>query len=518
MAIVDIVRHRTGFCVRTSEVALHHALKVFNESLTQPKIQRQRGKVFTIPGDKYAVRVDKENAFYYADALYDSVITLLKERAMLLMRRGIEIRESRIEPYVGDTVSFKGHNLNMVEPEGDFFWQNACVDKCTTPEDWHNILEIATGEGKTKTALKIATKIGKRILLLTKAAYLDKWVGDLKENLNLRAGELYKVKDIKELEILLHAGGDKLKTGKDRKECKAIVISSHCIENYINEFKTRHDKCVHPTDLLNRLGIGLLIYDESHQFFRMNYTSFIMLNPPRVIDLSATLDPDDAFMKQRYLERFPPLRRYTGNVYIPFIDAIGLRYNINDHKVTSRMNRLSMYNHPELEKMIMRNKAMLNNYMHMCAEILKVWYVTDKQEGQKALIIFATKAMCTLFTEYMKRKYPKFDVYRYIEGDVYKKATQADIIVSTPGKSGTAVDYVGLVLAVITVAVDATQANLQMLGRTRKSTLKLWNMNPKVVYPICNQIKKHHMYWNKKAVKFQGRVRKLVTLGSSFVV
>lgn len=518
MAIVDIVRHRTGFCVRTTEVALHHALEAYNESLTQPKIQRQRGKVFTIPGDKYAVRVDKENAFYYIDALYEPVLTLLKERISRLMRRDITISETRLNTPEGASVSFKGHALNMVEPEGDFFWQNACVERCSQVDPWHNVLEIATGEGKTKTALKIAVTMGKRFMVLTKAAYLDKWVGDLKENLKLRPGELYKVKDTKELEILLRDGDARLGGGRGHKECKAIVISSHCIENYIKEYLGRYDNAVSPTELLERLGIGLLLYDESHQFFRMNYTSFVMLNPPRVIDLSATLEPDDAFMKARYLERFPLPTRYTGNPYVPFIDAIGLRYSIKDHKVTSRMNRLSMYNHPELEKMIMRNKQMLSNYMHMCAEILKVWYINEKKDGQKALIIFATKAMCTTFTEYMKKKYPTFNVYRYIEGDIYKKATEADIIVSTPGKSGTAVDYVGLVLAIITVAVDATQANLQMLGRTRKSTLKLWNINPKVVYPICNQIKKHHMYWNKKATKFNGRVRKLVTMGSAFTV
>jgi pantothenate kinase len=153
--------------------------------------------------------------------------------------------------------------------------------------------------------MKTAVKKGKRLLVVTKAGFVDKWIGDLKADLNLRPGELIKIDGLKGLAEMLHIAlaGRMGKMDKNDKEIKAMVISSHAIDDYIELFLTK-DVVVHPTDILKTLGVGFLVYDESHMLFRKNYWSFIMLNIPELMDLSATLQPDDAFLKLRYVERF----------------------------------------------------------------------------------------------------------------------------------------------------------------------------------------------------------------------
>ena len=46
-------------------------------------------------------------------------------------------------------------------------------------------------------------KLGERVLVITKAGYVDKWQGDLLGGLKLRPGEFVRIKDLEELEDLL---------------------------------------------------------------------------------------------------------------------------------------------------------------------------------------------------------------------------------------------------------------------------------------------------------------------------
>lgn len=371
----------------------------------------------------------------------------------------------------------------------------------------------------TKSAMKYMVKLGERVLVITKAGYVDKWQGDLLGGLKLRPGEFVRIKDLEELEDLLliaHAGRMN-STGKGDKDIKVILISSHCIDNYIQRWCGDEFFKVSPYDFIEKLGIGLTVYDESHQLFRMNFWSFIMMDHCHVLDLSATLEPDQDFMKERYKERFPKEARFELE-YDAYVEMYGIYFNWKDHKALTRLNRMSMYNHTEFEKLIMKKKSTETEYFSMLNRMLIPWFFENWKPGQRALVLFATKEMCTRFSKYLKTRHPGKRVERYIQGDKYDVAKLGDVIVSTRGKSGTAVDYEGLVLNVTTVAVDDTQASLQILGRTRKTTLIQWGIVPKIVFPVCRQVRKQVDYYKRKLKKFEGKVSKAVTMGSSFVI
>lgn len=508
---VIITRGYTGFRVQTRDMGLIAALESLHDSLTKPKLQRERGRIFAIPGDKFYVPSPKEHGYYYINAIYETVENLIRNART---SQPIKIVEKYFPEFGGADVVFDRHKLNLVE-EGDYEYQNGIVDFATEPDRRHTTLEVPTGYGKTKLSMKTAVKKKKRIIVVTKAGFVDKWIGDLKADLDLRPGELIKIDGLKGLAEMLHIGlaGRMEKMDKNDKEIKAMVISSHAIDDYIELFLTK-DVVVHPSEVLKVLGVGFLVYDESHMLFRKNYWSFIMLNIPQLMDLSATLQPDDAFLKLRYLERFPPPSRYDKLQFEKYIDAFGIMYGIRDYQLVGKVNRMQMYNHLTFEGWMSKTKKQQVSYFTMVDQVLEKLFFATHEKGQKVLVFFSTKQMCTDFAKWIKERHKTFRVERYIQGDKYDTMKLGDIIVSTPGKSGTAVDIPGLLMSLSTVMIDDTQANLQMLGRTRR----IKGLTPKMVYLFCRGIKKHVAYHKKRMMMYRSKVKNHLVMNSSFNV
>lgn len=732
MADVVITRYRTGFRLQTTDAYLRNALTALHETLTRPKIERSRGRVYAVPGDKFYIESVKESAYYYIDALYDQVIQFIRNTQLRRNYPEYTVDVTVVTPHEGSPVVFDRHSLKIKEPDdSDFVYQNGIVDYASEAGRKHTILELQTGKGKaladytpvktpegwtpigdlsvgdlvvakdgsatevtgvypqgevqlyrinfadgrwveccaehqwkvyaarfgtftssvildtsmllrmppdvledvyidlytpdvttemqvseqlqilladgditcdaanstyiandhitatvvmelvrsvgglanlvdectvqvqypsvnktlmlgissivpvtngnatcisvahpealfvckdyvvthnTKLSMKVANQKGKRILVITKAAYVSKWLGDLSEDLNLRKGELIKIDGADGLQDMIEIGktGRLDATSKSDQQIKAMVISSHALDKYIDNFLKYDGVETHPSDILRHLDVGFVIYDETHQLFRMNYWSYLIMNAPDVIDLSATLVPDDTFLKARYMERLPGPSRYDKLEFDKYIDAIGIMYGIDDDKLTRSVNAMSLYNHMAFEGKLLKSKKMQKNYFAMCDAVLGKFYFKDYQPGQKALIFFSTQQMCTEFAEYMQKLHPTQVVKRYIQGDKYEDMQKGDIIVSTPGKSGTAVDIKGLVISLSTVMIDDTQANLQMLGRTRKT--KQWDIDVRMVYMFCRSIRKHMRYHEKRMKMYKGKVKSHMILNSSFMI
>lgn len=519
MIEVFIDRWRTGFAVRTSNFALLGAISSHNQQLVSPKINRVRGKVIIVPGDEYFIRDKQRDQIVYCDAHWDEFkkfLDIFKTTSRNPVKVDIQYVKKK---YTGQPVKFDRHTLTLVETDEYWMWQNAASDLALEEGRYHTIFEVQMGLGKTKSAMKFMIKAGVRTIIITKAAYVTKWKGDVVDGLRPRGGELVVIDSLDALEdlFLIATAGRMNSTGKGDKDIKVILISSHCIDNYIQRWCSGEHFKVAPYDFMEKLGIGLTVYDEVHQLFRMNYWSFIMLDQCNVLDLSATLTPDQDFMKARYLERLPLASRFTKE-FDAYVEMYGIYFNWADHKAVQKINRLGMYNHTEFEKAIMRKPKAELEYFSMLNAMLQPWFFKIWEPGDKALIILATKEMCTRFAKYMKSRHPGKDVQRYIQGDKYEVAKKADIIVSTKGKSGTAVDYEGLIINLTTVAVDDTQSSEQILGRTRKTTLFKRGIAPKIVYPVCKQVLKQGRYYVKRQQKFQGKVTKMVTMSSNFVI
>ena len=519
MADVVITRYRTGFRLQTTDAYLRNALTALHETLTRPKIERSRGRVYAVPGDKFYIESVKESAYYYNITLYDDVMIFIKNTQLKRNFPEYTIEVVEVLPHEGSTVVYDRHTLNLVEADDSHFvYQNGVVDFAVEPGRQHTVLELQTGTGKGAMGMKITVKKQKRLLVITKAAFVPKWLEELQECLNFRKGELVHIDSAEMLQDMIEIGkaGRMDPMGKGDVQIKTMVISSHALDRYIDNFLKYDGVEVHPTEILKHLDVGLVLCDEPHMLFRMNYWSYLMLNIPDMIDTSATLIPDDAFLKIRYLERFPGKDRYDKLDFIKYIEALGIMYGIDDDKLLRRVNGMSMYNHMMFEGLIFKSKKMQGQYFSMCNDIMEKLYFKTYQPGQKALVFFSTQQMCTEFTAWLSKRRPGFAIKRYIQGDKFADMQKGDIVISTPGKSGTAIDIKGLILSLSTVMIDDTQANLQMLGRTRQT--KMWDVDVRMVYLFCRSIRKHMQYHEKRVKVYKGKVKNHLIMNSSFMI
>ncbi|MGL5648939.1 MAG: DEAD/DEAH box helicase family protein [Clostridium sp.] len=438
--------------------------------------------------------------------IHPSMATKLKEE-LGLNRILVTMYEDRAKIIPGKKVKFRP-NFRMVEPEDSkYAWQNAAAPLIVSGD--HNVFELQTGKGKTIAAEKGVALRQRLPMFITKPAYLAKWKSDIAGDLNLTEGEdFFLIDSVDTLEDLVRKGG--------KPTAKAYLCSSFTIDRFIQKWMHEVDS-IHPNKILPSLGVDITVYDEAHELFRMQYWSYIALNANAVLDLSGTLKPDDPFLKKRYLERFPENVRLEMELDI-FIDVVGLAFGMSDRKVVRRVNSQRMYAHHVFEKGIMKRKQMMYRYFDMLYRILDKWYIAEFQPGQKALYLFYTREMCTLFATYLRNKTQGLRIYRYIQDDDFAETENADVIVSTHGKSGTAVDYKGLILNVIAVSLNASQKSLQMLGRTRDGCIERWGIHPKVVYPICMDIPKQVSVYNQRRKLLTGRVRSLITMNSGVVI
>lgn len=523
MEKVIITRGERGFKVETDSAHIAWMFSNHHEALTQPKLDTGRGK-YNNPdkekpqGDQYSVHAD-DGVYYFMNGQMEAIRNII-DQTMMNLGIKIDIIYNKFEPPVGKEVTFDNYNFNIWEEDEDskFYFQNGVVETITGPSPRHDILEIQTGRGKSLMAMKAFVLNSKRVLMITKPSYVEKWVPDLTKStergLGLKDGELLVCGGVKAVDDLLEAG--RQGTLNSKPETKVILISSRTLDMWIKE-------CIEDGEMelvenfLTYIETDYVVYDETHEWFRNNYWTTMLLNPPRLLDMTATIIPEDQFMRNRYAERLPNECRYNDVDYIRYIKAISVYYTMLNKKDIKRINSMKFYNHTEFEKVIMRRgKKCKEAYYNMVYELLNMFYFRKYQKGQRALIFFASQKMCTEFVDYVKERRPNFNVKRNIQGDSLEEFLEADIGVSTPGKSGTAIDIPGLVLSIMTVALNKGDKNLQVLGRTRE--VKDWDVEPRVIYIHAHQVAKHVKYLIRREKLFRGKVKSFDILSSHFTV
>ena len=77
MSLLKITRGKRGFKVMTDNGNIKRRLELYGEDLIQPKIERQRGKVTVVPGDKFYVYSERHRTFYFINSHYHSVMEVI---------------------------------------------------------------------------------------------------------------------------------------------------------------------------------------------------------------------------------------------------------------------------------------------------------------------------------------------------------------------------------------------------------------------------------------------------------
>lgn len=356
----------------------------------------------------------------------------------------------------------------------------------------------------TVTLCGVAESIGQNLAIAVLPRYMEKWGGDLVENLALKKKDIMMVSGSKQVKGLIHM----VKHGE--KPPFATIFSLVTLQNFFDTYEQDPKLCLEeygciPQDIWKLLGIGLVGVDEAHEHLYSVFRLTLHLHGPKLVALSGTMLSEDFFIEKIQKTIFPHSVRYDKIKMKKYIKLMPMAYEFADmgrYKIRTSSFGRTTYSQVEYEKSILKNPHLLHNYISMIKDVVDMGYIDGKMEGDKAAIYCGSIEMCTRVTNYLKQCYPKLDVRRYVEQDPYKNVIEADIRVTTIISAGTAVDIPNLRTLINTNNISSQKANIQTLGRLRE----LKDRDVKMYYLYCEQIPKHVQYHHQRMELYEERV------------
>lgn len=339
-----------------------------------------------------------------------------------------------------------------------------------TNDNRAKLVGIQTGLGKSLSAMLAMAAIGKRVVIIIKPMYIEKWVDDI-----------YKTYDIVPEDVLVIKGSANLLALIDLAqsgllECKFIIISNKTFQNWISLHEKLRDGTSNlgytsqPETFFADVRAGVRLIDEVHMDFHLCFKIDLYTNIERSISLSATLVSNDDFIAKMHEVMHPTKTRYALQKIEKYINSYNVTYTFKqpDKIRTTEYGGLT-YSHTAFEKSIQRHHETLMNYFNLINYVIQIGFLKCNRSKKKLLIFCSTIDMCTALVKHLSKLYPQYNVKRYVAEDDYQtNLLDSDICVSTLGSSGTAVDIPNLTNVILTVAVDSIQSNIQSLGRLRK--------------------------------------------------
>lgn len=368
----------------------------------------------------------------------------------------------------------------------------------------------------TVVAFKAAELQKVRMCVTVLPKYKDKWVEDVHGYLDF--GKYGNPKK----ELLVIDTVDKLVKHLDvgvPDEVNIIIMTLTTLRGYIDRYRETPEEFVAPEEIWKRFNIGFRVTDETHEHFHFNYMLDLFTHCPKTLYLSATLDPSGTFEDKMYRTMFPKEERMGSDLIKAYTNVKAVMYH-HLNPMRWRCQLQGHYSHVAYEANFTtgrQSEFLRQQYFDLIYQYIKSDYLEIKRNGQKAIIFFSTIKMCTLFVDYLKDKLPKNDIRRYVGEDDYEDVLQGEIVVSTIGSAGTAIDIPGLILNIMTISIDSKQANLQVFGRLRE--LKQWpGQYPTFVYLVGEDIGKPMDYHERKRNLLKDRARSYTIIDSEVIL
>lgn len=364
------------------------------------------------------------------------------------------------------------------------------------PKTDNKFVGIKTGKGKGMCAISALSRIGERTMIIVRPGYIEKWVTELHEKLDIPIESIMVIQGTKHLQTFLDMC---VEGGLENN--RIAILSNRTYQNWLKayeEFGEDIDQLGYPftpDELFERYKAGIRLIDEVHLDFHLCFKADLYTHTRKCISLSATLDSRDPKTKELYQLAYPARSRGPEMVFDKYVDTYSVTYYLDSDRVfkTQEYNQ-SNYSHIAYEKSILRSQPFFLSYANMIKTILDHSYIKKKKEGQKAIVFASSIAMCTKLTEYLRKAYPQFDVRRFCEDDSEENLHDADIRVSNVIKAGTGHDIKGLITVVLTIAIDSMQSNLQIFGRLRE----IKGADTDFYFLTCQDIPKHKNYHRNK--------------------
>lgn len=379
-------------------------------------------------------------------------------------------------------------------------YQLPIIEKLSLIEDKQALaLTLATGRGKTFTICKVLSILNEKTFIYIKAEYVEKWVKDIKFYFNLEDDEFYIVKGSASLLSLI---------SDEAPDVKIYIIAMQTFRVYIeNYLGNKMEYPITPPDFLEHIGANLMLVDEGHEAFENIYRAVAILSPNKVFLLTATLFNVDERVNKYIDEFLPEANRITDGYVNKHATVIGVKYTLNPGKRFVCKTHMG-YSHIMMEKSIRRRSKFVNDFFNMYKVFIDIYFIKKYVKGDKVVIFFSTKEMCRLFIEFISDQFTKLKCCMYVQGCTFDMVEDNDIIATTIGKMGSAIDVPNLTCVLQTVVVSSRTKNEQTIGRLRPMTGRDLNY----VYFNAVNIDAHIRNFNMRHSILQRVSEKVVTM------
>lgn len=393
--------------------------------------------------------------------------------------------------------AFEKIELKVFDQWKVFDYQEPVIDYIMKEgEPVSKFVDLQTGKGKSFCAMKSISNMGMRAVYIVKAMYLEKWVIDIRKTYDITIEDLMVIRGSNQLMALLQMAV------AGQLDFKVVLLSNKTMQNWLKLYERHGNEILGmgyactPDQFFEVLQAGIRVIDEVHQDFHLNFKIDLYTNVAKSLSLSATLLADDAFLNKMYELAYPKDERYKGPAYDKYIASTAYCFNFREpNKIRTKDPASKNYSHHLFEQSVIRQPEVCSNFLEMIDRVLRVKYFDIKSEGEKAIIFCASIEMCSIVTDFLKKRHKDMDVRRYVEEDPYDNLMEADIRVTTLLSAGTAVDIPMLRTTILTTAVSSSQSNIQGFGRLRKMPS---GNTPEFVYFVGVDIPKHVEYHDKK--------------------
>lgn len=336
-------------------------------------------------------------------------------------------------------------------------YQKQYLDIVTKRHGYY-LIDLKPGSGKTFIAVNAIVKLGVRTGIVVLPKYMDKWRDDVKKYTHIPDDKIYMVQGSDSLYQLLKE--------KDP-SYQVIIFSLRTLYLLYGKYENGEDIGIKPWEVFNQLKIGMLLSDESHQELDALFKVVMYSNVKTILGLSGTYMSNNKFEDHVQHMLFPENARVSNLVpKQAYIHVYAVGYEI-PRTVKIKDSNGQGYSHIAFEQSLLKNEVLFENYLEMVNFYVDEGYITKRKPKEKCLVFFSTIEACNKALSYLKKKYPKLKITRNVGEDDYHEMLKGDIIITTPGSSGTAIDFPNLICVVNTVSIGSVKSNIQIAGRLR---------------------------------------------------
>ena len=504
---IDVYSHGytvRGLSINTRAAAAKLCRFLGHFELTPNEAGRYEQKLTAV----YAGAFGNREQFCFHRATLDKFLAIVRDCAP-------EVKPEIIEHDVYESVEVDIQLKDLREPR----WGQPGAIEYGVADGPTKMICLGPGRGKTFVFNRITFHTQRRSCMIIRAQYVDKWIEDIKAAHEATDDDILVIRGSKALAQMM------LAAEKGDITAKYILISNSTYRNYLSLYEhsngaiKNHGFPFAPQELMGALGVEILGIDEVHQDFHFNHRCIIYNHVAKIVCLSGTLDPDNAFKDEVVRLTFPVKDRYVEPPPPPYIEAAALQYKLRNPNQLKWKNRgRPDYSQAAFENSLIKNKKALENYVNMLVDITRIEYLKVYKPGRKALVFCATKLMCTIVSKAMQKAFPDKVVKRYIGEDPLIHTREGEIIVSTTKSCGTAIDIPGLATSIMSEAVNDTQANLQHIKRLREPAPGPDYFTPKFLYMLCIDIPQHMNYHKRKMEIFRNEVKSHQLLITDYII